>query len=198
MTIHSNFTLVFSIRSNKDLRASSTFFVKFTVRAFGFEKPIGRVLSWDLTEAVECTLGAHMSRVYSRRMNMHDFDQPSITRAHQHHHQRIDESSSSRFLDFNSQFYKVLLRGGRISEGDESGIESNDDDARLIRFLRKLARFVENTENEPHVSKFVEMYDPQIRSFHKPGGKKLSTYMFNQRENLTSNMLIFNFQRKTF
>ena len=72
MEIKSNTYIVFNIRTNKDLKLNSLFYLKFTVRAIGFDQLSKNVLFRDLTESLTCLFGSHLSRSYSERFNMNE------------------------------------------------------------------------------------------------------------------------------
>ena len=68
MTIQSNSTLLFSIRSSKDLKQTSSFFLKFKVTAYGHDKLTTPVQFSDLSEVLSGGLIAkHLARVYLQR-----------------------------------------------------------------------------------------------------------------------------------
>lgn len=185
MEIKSNSSLVFSIRSNKDLKSSSLFNLKFTVRAYGYENASLQrvnVYEGELCEAVEATLGAHLSRLYAHRMRPHDFEFDENIKLLLTSDAATPATTKDQSLadHFDSDFYRVVVRGGRK---ETQSVDTNspltespvDDDERLWRFLKKVARFLEDGyEPEPMVAKFVEMYDPQIKSLNKLGGTFLT------------------------
>ena len=70
MEVKSNSFVVFNIKSNKDLKQISTFNLKFTVSAIGFDHLTGKFHLKDLTELITCLFGSHLSRCYSSRFSL--------------------------------------------------------------------------------------------------------------------------------
>lgn len=70
MEIKSNTYIALNIRSNKDLKLTNTFFLKFTITAYGFEQNIDQVVFRDLIESVTSLFGTHLHRAYYERFSL--------------------------------------------------------------------------------------------------------------------------------
>ena len=74
MDIKSNSFIVFNARTAKDLKTNTSFFLKFTVSALGFDHMLKKTLFKDLSESLTCLFGAHLARSYSERFNLVEMD----------------------------------------------------------------------------------------------------------------------------
>jgi hypothetical protein len=63
--IRSNSFITFNIRSTKDLKLNTPFYLKFEVKAYGFEKLQCPTQLRDTIELISYMCGSHLSRVYS-------------------------------------------------------------------------------------------------------------------------------------
>ena len=70
LEIKSNSFIIFNARTSKDIKTNSSFFLKFTVSALGFENMLKKTIFKDLTESLTCLFGTHLARSYSERFNL--------------------------------------------------------------------------------------------------------------------------------
>ena len=108
------------------------FSLKFTIAAIGFDKMTSHVRLSDLLEAVTCLIGRNLSRVYLYRFGGMESLAKANWRAQKLQDVTVKEVPSEQGLsggkatlgldaksyiyDMNSEFYRVLFRGGVSSE----------------------------------------------------------------------------------
>jgi hypothetical protein len=187
MTIKSNSYIIFSIRSNKDLKQTSSFLLRFKVTAYGHEKLTTKVRFNDLTTVLTSLLGAHFSRVFLQRNLEISNEQPMAIKDTSHkitedgsmttpsadnnkafmlfgYQHQLSVASSMQSInntlnadknrlinDLNSNFYKVLFRGG-FNERHFHLYDKNDNlaanadtlgpNSRLLTFLNNLSGYL--------------------------------------------------------
>lgn len=103
MSIKSNSYILFNIRSSKDLRQTTSFFLKFKVTAIGFDRLCSSVTLDDLNDSITSLIGQHLFKVYLRQRRSledcfnktvnqnHSLNMPSTT-------QKQDDAGKSSFL----------------------------------------------------------------------------------------------------
>lgn len=198
----------FVMQLNKEqLDKQESFFVKFTVAAMGFDKLTNRVHLTDLLESLTCLIGGHLSRVYSIRFISIESLNSRFCRHSQQQAEgdpismdkRLNKKSSSGssataesgsaeiqgyINDLNSEFYRVLFRGGLSSDLSENSKQSSN--IRLHTFLTRLVNFYKNIDDEGESAdllEFLKLYDTKsftssktafIYAKGKAGGIELS------------------------
>jgi hypothetical protein len=187
ITIKSNSYITFNIRSNKDLKQSSSFFLKFKVTAYGYDKLSSRIQFNDLTLLLTTLVGLHFGRVYLQRSLESESTKTSCHKENDHtqtttkltnetssgdnkqfmlvgYQHQLSVASSMQSLnntldtdknllvnDLNSNFYRVLFRGGfnklNVYSHDQVSIQhycqlnENNQDHLLLEFLNGLNNY---------------------------------------------------------
>ncbi len=183
--IRSNTFLQFCLQPQSD----KTFFLKFTISAHGFPKLTNRVVLSDLLEAITCLVGGHLARVfYSDRLSgggtesatarleevrvseallKNENPKPSPFFAHEGEEKLENKNTNgkdqvpSSIYDLNSEFYRILFRGGCSPDRSE-GDENVDSNQKLFKFLKKLANFyatIDSENSNSECTEFLKLYD---------------------------------------
>ena len=246
MEFKSNSYISFNVHSNKDLKLNNSFYLKFSVTAYGFEElRDNKIQIKDLCDSITCIFGNHLSRCYMQRLYqsayisykadqslntkhadhiqcssspkmenenseyiasslssssvMHidaktnpffAYQQPSVLASHVSSSSSSSNTKQKIFNNYNSEFYRILLRGGHESS-NELTTEANEDngDALLSEFLindlNNIFRkndFTEKAKDDLKVFSFLKFYDKNFETYDsalayartKMGGLNLS------------------------
>ncbi len=183
--IKSNTYIQFCLQPQTD----KTFFLKFTVNAYSYPKLSNRVVLSDLLESVTCFLGSHFARIFysdrfaygktdvsvsrskleeigvSEVLMKNDDPKPNPFYTNETEDQPLGKSTNSSdqapssMCDLNSEFYRILFRGGCSTDKNNLNLDSNK---KLLKFLIKLTNFYATIDSESsnlECIEFLKLYD---------------------------------------
>lgn len=101
--------MIFNIHSTKDLKSNNYFFLKFTVNAYGYNKPVNNPKVKDIVHLLSCLIGTNMHKTFSEIYKRNNEIPPAVQNAKSatlEKQNSKDESTDKNFLlcGFQHQF----------------------------------------------------------------------------------------------